>query len=86
MKLLKLNLHEGCQMIALADDDENILTAAAFSSENDADSAADLLYSLLVNVGAVKSESGDSSPVNVQKLLDTAGDFFGAYQAYVREL
>lgn len=82
MKLLKVKLHEKCQLVAVADDKEVILTAGAFTSDEDAETAGNVLYTLLCNLGLLKEHCG-APRLTVEELLKETKT---TAQAYVKEL
>ncbi len=86
MKFLKVKAHENCQMLAVVDDADNILTAAAFTSEHDVQAADDMIYTLLINFGILKAPSDIQRPATVDELLDITSKTFGDCEVYTAEL
>lgn len=82
MKLLKVKLNKACQLVAIVDDKDVILTVGAFTSDDDAETASNVLYTLLCNLGLLKKQS-DAPRLTIEELLKATNT---TAQAYVKEL
>jgi len=86
MKFLKVKVHENCQMLAVVDDADNILTAAAFTSDQDTEAAEDFAYTLLVNTGLMKAPADMTRPKTVDELLGIIETACGDSKSYIKDL
>lgn len=86
MKFLKLKLHENCQMLAVLDDADNILSAATFTSSQDTETAENFAYTLLANCGIVKAPADLPRTKTVADLLDAIEETCGTIATYIKEL
>lgn len=85
MKFLKLKLHENCQMLAVVDDADNVLSAAAFTSSQDTETAEGFATALLANLGLVKNADLPRTKT-VAELLDAIEETYGAFEFFVKDL
>lgn len=81
MKLLKIKIHEACQIIAVTDNGDCVLTAAAFTSDDDAEAAENLIYTLLIRLGLLKKDC--TPPMSIAEFLRTIN---ATAETYVKEL
>ena len=81
MKLLKIELNKECHIIAAVDDANTILTTGAFTNDEDAETASDVLYTLLVNLGLLQNRQAPSAT----KLPELLNMVTGA-KVYVKDL
>lgn len=87
MKLIKVKVHENCQLLMLTDDADNVLTSAAFTNEEDTETAGDFICTLLIRLGMWEPPTGESlQPTTVKELLELVRNAYGDYQAYVQYL
>ena len=85
MKFLKLKLHENCQMLAVVDDADNVLSAAAFTSSQDTEAAEGFAHTLLANLGLVKTADLPRTKT-ISELLDAIEETYGAFEFFVKDL
>lgn len=85
MKFLKLKLHENCQMLAVVDDADNVISAAAFSSSQDTEAAEGFAHTLLANLGLVKTADLPRTKT-ISELLNAVEETCGTIATYIKEL
>ena len=86
MKFLKIVVHEKCQMLALVDDDDNILTCGTFTSDQDTETAEDFAYTLLINTGLLKVPFDMTQPKKTEELLNIIAANCGEFKSYIKNL
>lgn len=86
MKFLKMTLHENCQMLAVVDDADNILSAATFTSSQDTETAENFAYTLLANIGLLKTPADISCPKTIDDLLGVIEETVGTCAAFIKDL
>ena len=86
MKFLKVKARENCQILAVVDDADNILTAAAFTSRDDTEAAENFVYTLLVNTGLTKAPADISRTKTIDELLGIVEEAYGTCKVYVKDL
>lgn len=86
MKFLKMKVHENCQLLAVVDDADNILSAAAFTSSQDTEIAENFAHTLLVNCGIAKAPADMPRTKTISELLDAIETTYGAFEFFVKDL
>lgn len=90
MKFLKADVHKNCKVLAVVDDADNVLTVAAFTSEQDAEAAEDFAYTLLANSGLIKAPADIMTRTTAEELLNivsaTYGATYGACNIFTKDL
>lgn len=71
-------------MLAVVDDADNVLSAAAFTNAQDAEFAEDFAYTLLVNLGLVFADV--PRPKTREELLDVIKSIYKDYKIFVKDL
>ena len=69
MKFHKIQFNEKCYVVAATDANEKIITAGAFTNQADADSAANILYTLAVKCGLVDAKKTAAPELTLDELL-----------------
>lgn len=87
MKLFKIVVHENCQILAVVDDADNIISAAAFTSDEDTETAENFIYTLLLNLGFLKKTPVVKSSKTISEFLDIIKGVFGdGITSYVKDI
>lgn len=87
MKLFKIVVHENCQILAVVDDADNIISAAAFTSDEDTETAENFAYTLLLNLGFLKKTPVVKSSKTISEFLDIIKGVFGdGVSSYIKDI
>lgn len=62
MQFHKVKFNAKCYVVAITDDEENVITAGAFTNKNDAEAAIDIAYTLAAKSGLVEAEEVGGAP------------------------
>lgn len=86
MKFLKVKVHEKCQVLAVVDDADNVITCGTFTSDQDTETAEDFAYTLLINAGLLKAPSDMTRPKTTEELLSIIAASCGDCKSYIKDL
>ncbi len=86
MKLLKMKLNKRCYLLAVVDDADNVISASAFSTEQDIEVATGFTYTLLLNSGLLKAPADLPRPKTVNELIDILKGIYGKFDVYIDDL
>ena len=72
VKILKMKMDANCRLVAVADENDVVLTAGTFVDDDDTETAVNVIYTLLANLGVIKSLE-IISRMSVSELLKAVG-------------